>query len=410
MGRHPKFLGIYYKINLALLLLYAKRNSKLQSVRLRKIKILQILFSPYQKTLNSIAVCSRTELKKNFETNTIDKNYTSDFQFGTTSGSTGEPLRFYRSHLGGGSIFLLKKYLHSRLWRSLLWDKQNIKNISTAQFDYDMVQKVKMPTNTHTFLPPNLLYNQDQEVITRHLLKHNISIISFSASFVYDYCRYLRSQNKNRPALSYIFLHGEYISNEKKNFIQETFPKAIICDRYGLEETFWSIACSQKNHEPMTPYYESCIIEILSESGLPCAEKEIGRVVITDLCNYTFPLIRYETGDLAQVTQRQGIYISFNLIGRNQTLYFGSLPIAHHTINEIFGKFTDLISQYQIAKISEDEMEIRIVPANEIPDIQTIEFVINRYIPDYIKKTIVFVPFLKKTKGSSKNVILKDES
>ena len=42
-------------------------------------------------------------------------------------------------------------------------------------------------------------------------------------------------------------------------------------------------------------------IEILKRQGEPCAPKEYGAVVLTDLTNFNAPLIRYNTGDLAQV-------------------------------------------------------------------------------------------------------------
>lgn len=40
-------------------------------------------------------------------------------------------------------------------------------------------------------------------------------------------------------------------------------------------------------------------VEILNQQQKRCAPSEYGEVVITDLTNFTAPLIRYRTGDLA---------------------------------------------------------------------------------------------------------------
>ena len=46
---------------------------------------------------------------------------------------------------------------------------------------------------------------------------------------------------------------------------------------------------------------ENLIVEILDESGNECKPGEVGRVVITDLQNYAYPIIRYDIGDYAEV-------------------------------------------------------------------------------------------------------------
>jgi phenylacetate-CoA ligase len=46
---------------------------------------------------------------------------------------------------------------------------------------------------------------------------------------------------------------------------------------------------------------EHCLIEIVDEEGRACGPGETGRIVITGLSNFAMPLIRYDTGDLAEV-------------------------------------------------------------------------------------------------------------
>lgn len=50
-------------------------------------------------------------------------------------------------------------------------------------------------------------------------------------------------------------------------------------------------------------YYFECLKK---ESDEPAADGEVGRIVVTDLFNYAFPMIRYDTGDLGVMQHREG--------------------------------------------------------------------------------------------------------
>lgn len=111
---------------------------------------------------------------------------------------------------------------------------------------------------------------------------------------------------------------------------------------------------------------ENLIVEVLNELGKPCAEGEIGRVVITDLHNYATPLIRYEIRDYAEVAPPcscgRGLGTLKRIMGRRRnmvTLPDGSkhwpLIGAHH-----YREVAD-IRQYQAIQHELDDIEIRLV-------------------------------------------------
>jgi phenylacetate-CoA ligase len=45
---------------------------------------------------------------------------------------------------------------------------------------------------------------------------------------------------------------------------------------------------------------ELCLVEILDDDGMPCAPGDAGRLVVTALRNPAMPLLRYDSGDLAE--------------------------------------------------------------------------------------------------------------
>lgn len=143
----------------------------------------------------------------------------------------------------------------------------------------------------------------------------------------------------------------------------------IVFDKYGARE-FSGIAyqCGQDNRFHVMD--ESYIVEVLVD-GRPAEPGEVGEVVITDLNNYTFPLIRYRIGDLAMQSEQHpcGCGRSLSSLGRiegrTQALVFCAngrwLPgtfFAH-----FFKDFEFAIRFFQIHQEIAGEFTLLIVPA-----------------------------------------------
>jgi phenylacetate-CoA ligase len=86
--------------------------------------------------------------------------------------------------------------------------------------------------------------------------------------------------------------------------IEKGFQTKVF-DKYGARE-FSGIA--YQCGDPSNNYHvmdESYLVEILKDNK-PAKPGEIGEVVITDLNNLSFPLIRYRIGDLARAVDNSG--------------------------------------------------------------------------------------------------------
>jgi len=74
--------------------------------------------------------------------------------------------------------------------------------------------------------------------------------------------------------------------------MQEVFG-APVYDQYGTCENMWlSAECKQQNGMHMMSDIRH--IEFVDENNDPVPDGEWGRILLTDLHNYAFPLIRYE--------------------------------------------------------------------------------------------------------------------
>lgn len=72
-----------------------------------------------------------------------------------------------------------------------------------------------------------------------------------------------------------------------------------LTDIYSARETgYLALQCPDHAHYHVQA--ESVRVEVLDENDRPCAPGEIGRVVVTPLHNFAFPLLRYDIGDYAE--------------------------------------------------------------------------------------------------------------
>ncbi len=84
---------------------------------------------------------------------------------------------------------------------------------------------------------------------------------------------------------------------ESQREILERWSGAVVGDSYGLNEHTATMGQCPAGHYHAASEYG--IVEILREDGTPAEPGEEGRIVTTGLHNRAFPLIRYDTGDLA---------------------------------------------------------------------------------------------------------------
>jgi phenylacetate-CoA ligase len=93
-----------------------------------------------------------------------------------------------------------------------------------------------------------------------------------------------------------IFSVGEALLESQRENL-ERWSGTVVGDSYGLNEhTGVMCQCPAGNYHVASEYG---ILEILREDGTPAEPGEEGRIVTTGLHNRAFPLIRYDTGDLA---------------------------------------------------------------------------------------------------------------
>jgi phenylacetate-coenzyme A ligase PaaK-like adenylate-forming protein len=96
---------------------------------------------------------------------------------------------------------------------------------------------------------------------------------------------------------SYIAVGGEPLSQQTKSLVLESWNKRLI-NIYGSAECF-TMATSCYAHNQLHTASNMSIIEVVDRDGNPVPDGQYGdKVLLTNLFNYTQPLIRYEIDDI----------------------------------------------------------------------------------------------------------------
>jgi len=133
------------------------------------------------------------------------------------------------------------------------------------------------------------------------------------------------------PKLRQVRTYGEMLRPDARRIVREAWGVAIV-DSYSSEELGnIALQCPQSGNYHVQA--ESLIVEVLDESGKPCPPGTIGQLFVTTLQNFSMPLIRYASGDFAEVAGPcacgRGLPALSRIIGRQRNMLVRSDGVRH---------------------------------------------------------------------------------
>lgn len=170
---------------------------------------------------------------------------------------------------------------------------------------------------------------------------------------IQEFAQFMSKNQLQLPSVYFVWTTSAPLTNSTRKVISDAFHCPVY-DQYGCCEVYWlgaEVCTEQKLHVFDTFRH----IEVINKSGKLCNNDEYGSVIITDLLNYSFPLIRYQNGDRAARSKDCSCGVTnFGILrpvkGRiteNILLPEGGF-IPGEFLTTLFDNFPNAVSQFQV--------------------------------------------------------------
>lgn len=320
------------------------------------------------KTLEHFPVVNKQVVRQKFELLRSQSFLNKHTHQVLTSGSTGKPFKILhdknkRDRNTADTIFFAKRAgfkIGAKLYYLRLWDKQ-----------YTLGKFKSFVQNMHAQSVDNLGEDNIAKLIEDFEKgKSNINLLAYTSALD-SICKFL-DQNYKRPLTcetTSVIAVAEALSPYVKEKIQEYFQVEVI-SRYSNSEN--GILSQQplnngKGHfEINSASYHVEILDLNHDK--PAKPGEVGRIVITDLFNYSMPLIRYDTGDVGMMAEDEvtGSLMFTKVDGRKMDMFTDTKGayISSHIIHHIL-QYKG-IEQFQFVQESKNEYVIKLKAAEKL--------------------------------------------
>jgi phenylacetate-CoA ligase len=222
----------------------------------------------------------------------------------------------------------------------------------------------------------SLLFNQmilsSFEMKDGDMLDHSRKINRFKPTLLVGYpsslevfSAFIIRENVNLHRPKGIITSGETLFEPQREMIEKAFGCKVM-NRYGSRE-MGNIASECQHQEGLHIHEDHVVVEVLNENQQPCSPGELGELVVTDLHNWGFPMIRYRIGDLGVLSGEpcscgRPFRLLERIEGRTFDLVVGCngnhVPGNYFTL--YFRKFAG-IDQFQVRQNKQLEVEVLLV-------------------------------------------------
>jgi len=323
-----------------------------------------------------------------------------------TSGSSGEPFRFYLDGVTEAAHTTAAFALNKEAMGIVPWDKINelvLKVTPRNQIDLtsglpqsktfalkEMLASARVGISTSDITPANI------ETIAQIIRSRNLRGVYGYSSSVFSLARYL-SARRCAPRMRYAITIGEGLLKQQRDYISEVFGCPVYRDYSASECMRMGFECRCRNgyHMDIYNYYFEC----LDGSG-HARENSGGEIVVTNLNNYVFPFIRYRIGDLGEPCQGVcgcGINLPLMRTLRGRPSDIITTPAGKDITVQFFTGFFEYLDRYvrqfQVVQTAPDALLVRIVPTEQMNDgvKEHIESEIRSYVEASVTVKVVCV-------------------
>lgn len=360
-----------------------------------------------KEDLTKLPVLEKEDVRKNLNYLLAQNIPKSKILKTQSSGSTGEPLKYY-----------LDKKSYSIGWahtfRCWSWARYNLGDpyvkisMSARNSFKKKVQDVLMNCHYIHFLDvspetlPNLLKTMKKGKIIRGY-----------ASSMYIIAKLIEDGNiREIPEPVAIMTTGDTLFPHYREVIESVFECEVF-DGYGGESTPIAFECEEHFNYHLCD--ESVVVEFLKE-GEEVAPGELGSIVFTNLDNFAMPFIRYKINDVGvkgagDCPCGRGLSLMKSVEGRNTDIIV--TPSGRFIVPQFFTilfKYIEGVEQFQIIQERIDKVEVRIVINEKFKEMDE-DYIFSRIkgqLGEDVELTIKIVSSIPPTESGKRRFVISN--
>jgi len=328
-----------------------------------------------------IPIVNKKILKKNYKRIIAKGSSDQDYTVSYTAGSTGEPFSFLvdkkREGLSTFAAFMLnKESIGINPFKKMNELMIKAEPINEIKILYELnkqrtLHRLKYHFFSETFGIRSSEIKEDNIKAIYSIIKNNNIERIYGYSSNIFYLAKLFNMHNLELNLKYVILIAEGLLKQQKDFISNIFHCPLYMDYSASECMRMGFECNQFHgyHMDIYNYY----FEYLNNSGETCKPGEIANIIVTNLNNHIFPLIRYKIGDQC-IAPKDNCSCGLNyplvnqIIGRDSDFIITPLhdEISSTDFQLSLNYLYEHISQYQIiVDRNLNTINIKIIPTKK---------------------------------------------
>lgn len=345
--------------------------------------------------LKKIPVVTRQDIQNSLS-DMKDRNYKGRFIHGSSSGSTGVPVHYYHDSNAASA----GKAAGWIVWNIGGWELED-KGLQIWGNPSIVNNEWKKPSSRlkawllkqHRY--PAYSITQDNKFTELYELirRKKYVFLNGYTNAIYLLARYMKENELSLPDVSYVLPTGETLQDYQRCEIEKWIGP--VRDIYGCGEIN-GIAAQCK----ICGHYHIIDPHVIVEYADTSLYGNIHNLFITDLDNYSMPLIRYENGDSASRGSDSRCIIPFSTMGKiegrtSDVITFpngGALSVPSFFGSVLLKQIT-CIKQYQVIKETSDQLIIKLALIGEMTrqERQLLENNLIEYLQSQISWSIQIV-------------------
>ncbi|MBY8308994.1 hypothetical protein KW529_17225 [Vibrio fluvialis] len=277
-----------------------KINSLLEKARLESV-----FFSNYPSKIHSLTefqnlpILNKAILKESFENILSSNKEAYDFIMNSSGGSTGVPTTVaqdinYRIS-ESESLLLVNNWRGIGPFDSMikLWGAER----DTYEGKKSLFMKIRDFSRNRIILNCFSMDESDYQLYIDKINRFKPKLIYSYANSLYELSQYINRNNIQMHVPLALHTGAGPMFEHMRKEIEKAFNSKVF-NHYGCREV-GSIASECSAHSGLHIISNHNFVEVVDDKGKWVKEGQVGRVIVTNLHNHVFPLIRYEIGDLA---------------------------------------------------------------------------------------------------------------